>query len=86
VRSASELRRALDAAVRDCKPRLIVDLSGVPFMDSSGLVALTAAHKACRNTTRTIVVCPPSLRRLFEVTRLDSILCVVASLAEARVA
>jgi anti-anti-sigma regulatory factor len=55
-------------------------------MDSSGLVALTAAHKACRNTTRTIVVCPPSLRRLFEVTRLDSILCVVASLAEARVA
>ena len=76
----------MDEAAQDGKPRLIVDLDEVPFMDSSGLAALIGAQKALRPRINIVVICPDSLRRLFEVTRLDSIVTVVGSLAEALVA
>jgi anti-anti-sigma factor len=66
----------LDEAAQDGKGRLIVDMSEVPFMDSSGLAALIGAQKAFRD----------NLRRIFEVTRLDSIVSVVGTLPEALVA
>jgi anti-sigma B factor antagonist len=86
LRSARGFRAALDEAAQDGKPRLIVDMSEVPFMDSSGLAALIGAQKALRERTALIVVCPEALRRIFEVTRLDSIVSVVGSLPEAFVA
>jgi anti-sigma B factor antagonist len=86
LKTARSFRAALDEAAQDGKQRLIVDMSEVPFMDSSGLAALIGAQKAFRDQTRLIVVCPDNLRRIFEVTRLDSIVCVVASLPEALVA
>jgi anti-sigma B factor antagonist len=86
LKTARSLRNALDEAAQDAKPRLIVDMSEVPFMDSSGLAALIGAQKAVRDQTKFIVVCPDKLRRIFEVTRLDSIVTVVGSLPEALVA
>jgi anti-sigma B factor antagonist len=86
LKTARNFRGALDDAAQDGKPRLIVDMSEVPFMDSSGLAALMGAQKALRAKTRLIVVCPENLRRIFEVTRLDNILSVVSSLPEALVA
>jgi anti-sigma B factor antagonist len=86
LKTAHGFRDALDEASQDGKPRLIVDLSEVPFMDSSGLAALIGAQKAVRPKTQVIVICPDNLRRIFEVTRLDSIVTVVGSLAEALVA
>jgi anti-anti-sigma factor len=55
-------------------------------MDSSGLAALIGAHKAIRGHTNMVVVSPENLRRIFEVTRLDSVFPIVGSLAEALVA
>ena len=52
----------------------------------AGLAALIGAQKAFIEKTRLIVVCPDNLRRIFEVTRLDSIVSVVGSLPEALVA
>jgi anti-sigma B factor antagonist len=86
LKTARSFRSALDEAAQDGKPRLIVDMSEVPFMDSSGLAALIGAQKAFREVTRLIVICPDSLRRIFEVTRLDSIVTIVGSLPEALVA
>jgi anti-sigma B factor antagonist len=86
LKTARSFRAALDEAAQDGKKRLIVDMSEVPFMDSSGLAALIGAQKAFRDQTRLIVVCPENLRRIFEVTRLDSIVSVVGSLPEALVA
>jgi anti-sigma B factor antagonist len=86
LKTARSFRSALDEAAGDGKPRLIVDMSEVPFMDSSGLAALIGAQKAVHDKTRLIVVCPANLRRIFEVTRLDSIVSVVGSLPEALVA
>jgi anti-sigma B factor antagonist len=86
LKTAKAFRNALDEAAQDGKPRLIVDLIEVPFMDSSGLAALIGAQKALRDRTQLVVICPDNLRRIFEVTRLDSIVTVVGSLAEALVA
>jgi anti-sigma B factor antagonist len=86
LKTARSFRGAIDEAAQDGKPRLIVDMSGVPFMDSSGLAALIGAQKAFRDKIQLIVVCPDNLRRIFEVTRLDSIVQVVGSLPEALVA
>ena len=86
LKTARSFRHALDEAAQDGKQRLIVDMSEVPFMDSSGLAALIGAQKALRATTRVVVVCPENLRRIFEVTRLDSVVSIVASLPEALVA
>ena len=86
VKTARLFRAALDEAAQEGKPRLIVDMSEVPFMDSSGLAALIGAQKALRESTRLIVVCPANLRRIFEVTGLESLVCMVGSRPEALVA
>jgi anti-sigma B factor antagonist len=86
LKTARLFRGALDEAAQDGKPRLIVDMSEVPFMDSSGLAALIGAQKALREATQLVVVCPDNLRRIFEVTRLDAIVSIVGSLPEALVA
>ncbi|MFL5895979.1 MAG: STAS domain-containing protein [Thermoleophilaceae bacterium] len=86
LKAARGFREALDEAAQDAKPRLIVDMSEVPFMDSSGLAALIGAQKSMRARTRMVVVCPENLRRIFEVTRIDSIVDVVSTLPEALVA
>lgn len=86
LKTARSFRAALDEAASDGKGRLIVDMSEVPFMDSSGLAALIGAQKAIRSRTRMIVVCPENLQKIFQVTRLDSVVPVVGSLPEALVA
>jgi anti-anti-sigma factor len=54
---------------------LVVDLSGVTFLDSSGLAILLAIHEELQNrgTQLTILAPTPSVRRLFGITGLDSV-------------
>ena len=56
-----------------------VDISGVSFLDSSGLNALVAAHKHIerRNGSLTIVGATWNVQRIFEVSGFDRILNVV---------
>ncbi|MFF4117296.1 STAS domain-containing protein [Streptomyces sp. NPDC001714] len=46
--SVGALTRAMPPADPTTGPRVVVDLSGVGFMDSSGVNALVAAHHATR--------------------------------------
>jgi anti-anti-sigma factor len=86
MKTARSFRAALDDAATEGKRRMIVDMSSVLFMDSSGLAALVGAQKAIRERTEVIVVAPDNLRRIFEVTRLDQVVNVVGTLPEALVA
>lgn len=86
LQNAGDLRTAIEDAASNGKSRLVVDMSDVPFMDSSGLASLVGAQKSVNGDVRMIVICPENLRRIFEVTRLDSILTVVSSLPEALIA
>jgi anti-sigma B factor antagonist len=66
-------------------PRVIIDLSGVPFMDSAGLGALIGGiRKARDNDAKVVVACDrPALTRLLHTTGFDRIVPVTESYEEA---
>ena len=70
IATAPRLITALNGAVQEALRSLVVDLSRVDFMDSTGLALLINAHRRLtRRSKGFAVVCPPGpLRRVFEVT------------------
>ena len=66
---AGELRRELVKLVRDGHTRLLIDLSDVNFIDSTGLGVLLHIVKQLQpRSGRLAVACPdPTMRRLFEL-------------------
>jgi anti-sigma B factor antagonist len=72
--NASDLREAIVAALGPGTARLIVDLGGTEFCDSTGLNVLL------------LVATEPTLLRIFKVTGMDSMFRLFASLDEALVA
>lgn len=72
VASCSALEEVLTAVVGPDTPTVVVDLAGVPFMDSSGFGALLAAHRAGAS----IVVRSPS-RQVRDLLKLVAVPGVV---------
>ena len=75
--TAPALRQAIaDQLQDDSVTHLVVDLSRTTFLDSSALGVLIGAFKRMREREgRLDVVQPPdNLRRIFEITALDSVL------------
>lgn len=56
------------------RPFLVLDLSGLTFIDSSGLGAIHSARQRSIHDGGTLVVARPTpiVRRVFEITGLDS--------------
>jgi anti-sigma B factor antagonist len=81
--SVGSFREALNKLV--ASPRLVIDLSGVPFMDSAGLGALIGGIRRVREAEgRVVVVCNrPSLSRLLHTTGFDRIVPITESLDDA---
>jgi anti-anti-sigma factor len=75
--TSQELRQVLEDAVL-IDPHVEVDLTGLTFIDSSGLSALVEGHRAARAAGGVIVLRNPTpmLRRLLDITRLDLLLVV----------
>ena len=74
VETAPVLREACSDAVSDGHTSLILDLSDVPFIDSSGLSVLISAQRVVRlaeGRLRLATAAPPTLR-LLRITRLDT--------------
>jgi anti-sigma B factor antagonist len=83
--TAASLRTRIDEIVDGGTRRLVVDLTAVGFMDSSGLSALVAGMKAMRSAGgELILVCgTESILKVFTVTGLDRVFEIRRSLAEA---
>lgn len=83
--TARELRRQLEEMVARAPARLIVDLTEVTSIDSSCLSAMLDAAKALRPTGGALhlVVTDPAVRRIFQITLLDRLFSIHASLAAA---
>jgi len=81
-----EFQQALREAIGRKPARLVVDLSSVPYMDSSGVATLVDALQQTRKVGGTLVLCglQPKVRSIFEITRLDAVFTIVKSLDEAR--
>lgn len=67
------------------EPRILADLSGVSFLDSTALgVLVGAVRKLDANGSRVRIVLPTgSARRIFEITTLDRVLPVAATRSDA---
>lgn len=71
--TASTLQDVLDRVLADDSSSLLLDLTELKFIDSSGLRVLIDAHRTLSEGGRELVVRNPSstARRLFEITKLD---------------
>jgi anti-sigma B factor antagonist len=81
--TVSQFRQAL--AELASSPRLLIDLAGVPFVDSAGLGALIGGIRRVRELGGDVAVsCPrPTLTRLLHTTGFDRIVTVASSVEEA---
>ena len=81
--TVSQFRQSL--AELASSPQLLIDLSGVPFVDSAGLGALIGGIRRVRELGGDVAVaCPrPTLTRLLRTTGFDRIVTVTATLDEA---
>jgi anti-sigma B factor antagonist len=81
--TVSQFRQSL--AELASSPCLLIDLSGVPFVDSAGLGALIGGIRRVRELGGDVAVaCPrPTLTRLLRTTGFDRIVTVTATVEEA---
>lgn len=88
VAAVPALERALEAAIETTAGGFVVDLSGVEFMDSSGLLAMLNARGLLAREARAMgVVCPAGpVRHLLEVAGVSELLVVCDSREDAEAA
>lgn len=79
------LRGSLMTAQADNPKRLIVDLTGVDYMDSSGVATLVEAMQNARKNRTTMYLCgmKQRVRSIFEIARLDSVFEIVPTIEHA---
>ena len=85
IASAPRLITGLNDAVGNCEQPVIVDLTGVGFMDSTGLALLLNAHRrlARRGKGFAVVCADGPVRRVFTITDMVDVLQVRGTLTEA---
>ncbi|MBN2447678.1 MAG: STAS domain-containing protein [Phycisphaerae bacterium] len=88
LRTSPELRGRLLQALEEHPERLIIDLTGVSYMDSSGVgTVVEAKRKAERGGTRVILNgLQPRVRSVFEITQLDKFFTITNTIEDARTA
>ncbi|GIK18290.1 MAG: anti-sigma factor antagonist [Leptolyngbya sp. PLA2] len=77
------IRRAQDARPK----RLVIDLSAVEYMDSSGLATLVEAMKVARGQKAALVLCNMSakVRAIFEIARLHHYFTITGTVEDAMI-
>lgn len=84
---APSLRTHLSRAQDGGHGRIIIDLTSVPYMDSSGVATLVEAMQVARRSGNKLVLCAmqSKVRSIFEIARLDMVFTIVDSTEEALV-
>lgn len=80
-----ELRGRLDDLLAQGEHNFVIDLSAVPFMDSSGLATLVQLFKRVRVGAGDVRLCglQPNVQRILELIRLDRVFDVFPTSADA---
>lgn len=83
--NSDELRSLLDSVVRERPLLLLVDLSGLGFMDSTGLRMLLRSSRVLDEQGGVLALVAPqaSVARVLQLTRADQLLPVYDSVADA---
>lgn len=79
------LREQVQQALWSRPPAILIDLTAVPFIDSSGLSALVAGLKATKlqGTALVLFGLQPQARMIFSITQADSLFEIVGTESEA---
>jgi anti-sigma B factor antagonist len=85
VHTGPVLREHLLGALTSGRHEVVVDLSGVSFLDSSGLGVLVTAHKRARAAggELRLASCQPAVATIFQITALDRALSIHPTVAQA---
>lgn len=79
VATAGQLRDQVTSMIASGTHRIIADLDGVDFMDSTGLGVLVGAHKSLVEVGGAMrVVCSqPTILKVFDITGLNAVIPLV---------
>lgn len=87
IMRSPDLQTALQDAINRIKGKgaVVVDLSGVTYMDSSGVATLVRGLQLSRKKDVGLVLCAlqDRVRSIFEIARLDTVFPMAATLEEA---
>lgn len=84
---AIEFKDAMRAETTNGTDLVILDLSAVDFIDSSGLGAIVAAMKHLAPQRRLALAgLTPTVDKVFKLTRMDSVFSLYPTLDDARIA
>lgn len=74
--TAEDVETVLTAVAEDGCKNIVVDLTHVDFIDSTGIGVLLRVHRMVEGSGHRVSVhgCSPAAQRLFEITRLDRLL------------
>jgi anti-sigma B factor antagonist len=83
--TADQMKRTLTELIEKGQSKLVMDLTGVAYVDSSGLGALVAAMKQARAVGGNLKLCglQEDVRSIFEMTRLIKVMAVHSDRQEA---
>jgi anti-anti-sigma factor len=85
VTGAPALKEAVSEAMKNGNPRLVIDMEGVTFVDSSGLGSVVSALKQVRTSKGDLRLAAPNqqVRVVLELTTLDRVFPYFATVEEA---
>src|SRR5437879_10760458 len=75
----------LNAVRRESAPTMILDFTGVPYLDSSGLGSLVSAYTSCQKSGRRVALTGINQRvlKVFEITKVEPIFLMFPTVADA---
>jgi anti-sigma B factor antagonist len=78
---APSFRMHINSVQSQRPKKLIIDLAGVPYMDSSGVATLVEAMQNARRGGGKLILCAMQdrVRSIFEIARLDMVFTIVKS-------
>ncbi len=85
VAGAPALKEAIGEAVKNSPPKVVIDMEGVSFVDSTGLGSVIAALKQIRNSQGELRLAAPNqqVRVVLELTTLDRVFPYYATVEDA---
>lgn len=85
VAGAPALKAAIGDAVKNGPPRLVIDMEGVSFVDSTGLGSVIAALKMARSSKGDLRLAAPNqqVRVVLELTTLDRVFAYYPTVEDA---
>ena len=72
-------------AIQPTPPVTILDLTGVPYMDSAGMGAVINHHVHCQGKSAKLIITgiSPRIHELFKMTRVDTVISQAATVEAA---